>query len=89
MTLTALLLAGGLSSRMGREKATIMYGAEPLWVRQIALLGELRPDVIWISVRTAPCWAPSNFKLVVDDPPSRGPLSGITAALDRLSLIHI
>jgi molybdopterin-guanine dinucleotide biosynthesis protein A len=38
MTLTAVLLAGGESRRMGRDKAAIVFRGQLLWQRQIELL---------------------------------------------------
>ncbi len=89
MSLTVVLLTGGLSSRMGREKAALEVGGEPLWVRQIACLGELQPQQIWVSARATPAWLPANVEVVLDHPPSRGPLSGIAAALDRMRSSHL
>ena len=51
MTLSAVLLAGGESRRMGRDKATIVFRGQPLWQRQIALLRDLQPEKIFVSVR--------------------------------------
>lgn len=81
MTFAALLLAGGESRRMGRDKATIELDGEPLWQRQLRILRALEPEQIFVSARTVPPWLPADVELVVDDPPSRGPLSGLTKAL--------
>jgi molybdopterin-guanine dinucleotide biosynthesis protein A len=89
MALTALLLTGGLSSRMARDKATLVVEGQPLWAWQLALLRELQPERIWVSARTVPSWAPADVQVVLDLPPSRGPLSGIVAALDRLPSSHL
>lgn len=74
---------------MGRDKATLVIEAQPLWARQIGLLQELQPEAIWVSARVAPSWVPPNLEVVVDNPPSRGPLSGISAALDRTRSSHL
>ena len=42
-TLTAVLLAGGESRRMGADKATLICDGEPLWARQLATLKKLSP----------------------------------------------
>jgi molybdenum cofactor guanylyltransferase len=89
MTFTALLLAGGLSSRMGRDKATLVFEGEPLWTRQLALLRDSRPETILISARAAPSWAPSDATVLLDEPPSRGPLSGIAIALASMRSSHL
>ena len=89
MTFSAVLLAGGESRRMGRDKATIVFGGELLWRRQIELLRGLRPEKIFVSVRQEPSWRPLNAELLLDEPPSRGPLSGVTKALERMQTSHL
>lgn len=89
MTLTALLLSGGESRRMGRDKATIEFDGQPLWKRQLEVLRALEPKRIFVSVRAVPTWLPSNAELLLDDPPSRGPLSGLTKALAAIRTTHL
>lgn len=88
MTLTAVLLAGGLSQRMGADKATLVLEGEPLWARQIKLLREVTAQV-WVSARERPSWCPSNIECVPDESPSCGPLSGLVASLNRLETSHL
>jgi molybdopterin-guanine dinucleotide biosynthesis protein A len=89
MTFSALLLAGGESRRMGRDKATLEFGGQRLWERQLQLLRALGPAKIFVSARTTPAWLPGDVELVVDDPPSRGPLSGLTKALATMRTTHL
>ncbi|MDB6065751.1 MAG: hypothetical protein JWR26_1959 [Pedosphaera sp.] len=89
MTLSALLLAGGLSRRMGADKATLLFEGRPLWQRQLRVLSELRPDALWVSAMSALPWCPPNVDVLVDQPPSRGPLSGLTEGLRRLKTFHL
>ena len=89
MTLTAVLLAGGESRRMGRDKATIVFRGQPLWQRQLDLLRELSPEKIFVSAREEPVWLPIWTELLLDEPPSRGPLSGLTSALKRMETTHL
>jgi len=89
MTLTAMLLVGGQSRRLGTDKAMLMLAGEPLWRRQLRLLCQLEPQALWISARTRPVWCPPSVEVILDEPPSRGPLSGIAAALSRLRTSHL
>lgn len=89
MTLTAMLLSGGRSRRMGWDKATVLIAGEPLWQRQLRVLSGLRPDAVWVSARTAPPWCPGEIEVVADRAPSCGPLSGIVAGLCRLESSHL
>jgi molybdenum cofactor guanylyltransferase len=89
MKLTAVLLAGGESRRMGTEKATIVFNGEPLWQRQITLLRHLGAEKVLLSARAERLWRPADTELVLDRPPSRGPISGLTAALTRTRTSHL
>lgn len=89
MTLTAVLLAGGESRRMGTDKASLKYGGEPLWERQLRLLRGLELQALWVSARTRPAWCPHATEVVLDESPSRGPLSGIAGAFARIATSHL
>jgi len=89
MTFTALLLTGGMSRRMGADKATLVWQGEPLWMRQARVLRELHPTALKISARVTPDWCPPDFEAVLDHPPSRGPLSGLAAALEGMRTSHL
>lgn len=89
MSLSAVLLTGGESRRMGRDKATLQWRGRPLWEWQIEKLRALRPDNILLSARIDPPWRPPGAELVVDLAPSRGPLSGLVAALDAMETNHL
>jgi molybdenum cofactor guanylyltransferase len=89
MNISAVLLAGGESRRMGKDKATLLFRGKPLWQIQLDLLRKLEPAEIFISARTDPVWRPREVKFVRDDPPSRGPLSGLAAALAQMRTKHL
>jgi molybdopterin-guanine dinucleotide biosynthesis protein A len=89
MNISAVLLAGGEARRMGKDKATLLFRGKPLWQIQLELLRKLGPAEIFVSARTDPPWRPANVRFVADDPPSRGPLSGLAAALTRMRAKHL
>ena len=89
MNITAVLLAGGESRRMGRDKATLLFHGKPLRQIQLELLRRLKPAEILVSARTDPSWRPADVQFVADDLPSRGPLSGIAASLAQVHTAHL
>ena len=89
VNLSAVLLAGGESRRMGKDKATLLFRGKPLWQTQLELLRKLHPAEILVSARTDPPWRTADVPLVTDHPPSRGPLSGLAAALAKMRSAHL
>lgn len=89
MSLTAVLLAGGESRRMGRDKATLEWRGQPLWKWQLEKLNALQPQQIFVSARSELPWIPAEVNLVVDAEPSHGPLSGLAAALAAAKTEHV
>jgi molybdopterin-guanine dinucleotide biosynthesis protein A len=89
MTLTAMLLVGGCSRRMGRDKSTLIIDGEPLWQRQLRVLRQVSPAALFVSARAKPLWCPPELEIILDEPPSCGPLSGLAAGLSRLQTSHL
>src|SRR4029077_13078519 len=89
MSISAVLLAGGASRRMGRDKATMVFRSKPLWQIQLDLLRKLAPAEILISARSDPPWRPKEMEFIADDAPSRGPLSGLAVALAKMHGSHL
>jgi len=89
MKISAVLLAGGESRRMGKDKAALLFRGKPLWQIQLELLRKLEPMEILVSARSDPPWRPPHMQFVADDPPSRGPLSGLTASLAGMRGTHL
>jgi molybdopterin-guanine dinucleotide biosynthesis protein A len=83
-TFSAALLAGGKSSRMGRDKALLpMPGFDFLWQRQLRELGELEPArLFWSGGRRE--GLPPHLIVVEDAVEDAGPLGGVGACLEVL-----
>ena len=81
MPFAAVLLAGGRSRRMGRDKAMLaLAGGQLLWQRQLAVLEALRPAELFISGPEREGF-PASIPRKDDETPGLGPLGGITTAL--------
>ncbi len=78
--LTGIVLAGGLSTRMGRDKATLPWGAADLLNTVLAALAPVCGRLVVVSnvPRTI---ALSGVTVVPDQYPGCGPLGGIHAGL--------
>jgi molybdopterin-guanine dinucleotide biosynthesis protein A len=79
--LTAALITGGKSSRMGRDKAWLAVDGEPLWRRQLATLRALEPAEVFICGAGRDDLAAPDARALLDAVPDRGPLGGLAAAL--------
>lgn len=89
---SAVLLAGGRSTRMGTDKALLATGAmdgRMLWQRQFDVLAQAGAAEIMISARPEQTWVPTGAAVVRDAVPDAGPLAGIVAALERAAHGHL
>ena len=75
---TALILAGGESSRMGQDKAGLLLGRQTLLQRVANIVQPLFSDII-VSVRQPR--EDCEFMQVCDDPSHAGPLAGLASGL--------
>ncbi len=81
----AVLLAGGKSRRMGRDKALLkLSDGRALWEHQREVLSKLEPAEWFISGSWREGF-PDGLPWLADGVPGRGPLAGITAALNKMS----
>jgi len=81
MNFSAVILAGGKSSRMGRDKGLLEVDGQSLLARQIKLVRAAGASEVFISGRTDNNYADFDCPVLLDRFPDSGPLSGIQAAL--------
>lgn len=74
---------------MGQDKATVLFRGKRLWQIQLDVLRKLKPAELLISARSDPDWRPSDTTFAADVTPSRGPLSGLSAALGVMKSTHL
>lgn len=86
---SAVLLAGGQSTRMGRDKALIEIDGTPLWQRQAHLLAQLGPDEIFIASPPRPAEGIVRYTFLPDAAPAAGPLGGLVTALRRCATARL
>lgn len=81
MNFSAVILAGGRSTRMGRDKAFLEMGGQTLLERQIETVRAAGAAEVFISGRPATDYSTFGLRVVHDEFSDAGPLGGIHAAL--------
>ena len=82
--LSGIVLAGGLSRRLGRDKAVEPFGDEPLIARVIGRLSTLTDETVVVvnnEARGAELPLPDEARVAVDIYPDSGSLGGIFSGL--------
>jgi molybdopterin-guanine dinucleotide biosynthesis protein A len=78
----AVVLCGGRSTRMGRDKATLAFGPETLLRRVVRILSDHESEVVVVArLGQALPVLPNGARVVVDDVEGRGPLGGLGPGL--------
>lgn len=83
-TMTAIILAGGKSSRMGRDKSAVDFNGEPFLLRSVRQIKELFGEVVIVTNQEIPFEVPDAI-VTHDETPYQGPLGGIAAGLKASS----
>ena len=78
--LTVVIQAGGMSSRMGEDKALKIFLGKPLIQRVIERMSPIADEIIVTTNRPAE-YAFLNLRLVPDLKPGRGALGGLYTAI--------
>ena len=82
---TGALIAGGRSSRMGRDKAFLDWQGRPLWEVQLAKLSSVGASELLVCGRREQGFEGDGFRFVQDDVEDLGPLAGLANALKEAS----
>ena len=86
-TVSGIILAGGQSRRMGRDKALIDFQGQPIILHVMIALRLLTNDIVVVSNRSdvyGSLGAPLGARVVADYDPPCGPLGGIAAGLQAM-----
>jgi molybdopterin-guanine dinucleotide biosynthesis protein A len=85
MNLSAVILAGGESRRMGQDKAWLEMGGQPLIRRALSTVRDSGIQEVLISGRAGTDYSTLGCPNLFDLEPGCGPLSGIQRALEAAS----
>lgn len=85
MNFGAVILAGGESRRMARDKAWIEIEGRPLLMRQIELVREFGAAEIFISGRADTDYSKVGCPVLLDQIADAGPLAGVARALTAVN----
>lgn len=80
----AIVLAGGMSQRMGTGKALLDWHGAPLVHRVAGILLRVCDPVIVVAAAGQALPLPPGVEVAVDAAPARGPLEGIAAGVQAL-----
>ena len=83
----AIILCGGRSTRMGRDKATLPFGLETMLERMVRIVNTVVDParIVVVAATGQPLPAlPSEIRIVRDRTPDCGPLEGLAAGLAAL-----
>ena len=81
--ITGILLAGGMSSRMGREKGSLMIGGNMMYLYPLKALEALCDEILISS--SNPLLENLPYTIVADKISGIGPMAGIHACLEHSS----
>lgn len=76
---TAIVLCGGRSTRMGEDKGALPFGDETMLERSVRIVRTIADDVIVVARHDQQ--VPAGVTIVIDPVEDLGPLAGIAAGL--------
>jgi molybdopterin-guanine dinucleotide biosynthesis protein A len=78
-SISAIVLCGGRSSRMGQDKGTLPFGDEPMLDRVVRVVRSIAGEVIVVARREQ--HVPADVTVIHDPVEDLGPLAGLAAGL--------
>jgi molybdopterin-guanine dinucleotide biosynthesis protein A len=83
VTCAGVLLTGGASTRMGRDKATLVVGGETLGARAARVLSAVCAPVVEVGPGV------TGLRAVRERPPGSGPLGALVAGVDAVGVLPV
>lgn len=83
------VLAGGRSTRMGRDKALLVHEGATLLERQVAFGWRLAPEAVFVVGRTEAELGKLRARALLDRQPGCGPLGGLATVLRAAGAAHV
>lgn len=86
LTVSGIVLSGGMSRRLGRTKAIEQVGGEPLVTRVIGRLSNVTDEIVVVVAdydQASALPLPDSTRVAVDSYPNSGSLGGIFAGLEK------
>lgn len=83
LDLRAYVLAGGASSRFGRDKALVRFGTTPLLLEIVELAKSCTPKIAVVAGAQRYAGLEGHLEIIEDRWPGEGPLGGIITALQH------
>lgn len=84
MSDAAIVLCGGRSRRMGRDKWSLPFGGETLLERTVHRVRQVC-DEVWVVAREGQEIASGDYRIVRDPAEGLGPLAGLVTGLDAMA----
>lgn len=78
---SVIILAGGRSSRLGRDKSRLILGGKTLAQRDVDIFKNYFSEIIYVTNQPQNISWSENLIVVEDEVPYQGPLGGILAGL--------
>lgn len=82
MRISAIILAGGKSTRMGRDKGLLLYEGKPMIQYVIDAVNPITTDIIIVSNQQG--YEKFGYPIIEDEVKDCGPLAGIVAGLKNV-----